>query len=155
MYIEQIGEDEYTRLINRGVKEVRIEDEYRYDKYIYHLVNGKSEAVLMLCKYCYGLMPVIKQCGSRIFIGSGRSIDIIEQSTLHQCCHHDFYSPLYDMLIESERVIAVMEIEIIVFDSLGNIVTIHRIDDIIVDYSILDSKIIVSTFEGYSFEITI
>lgn len=155
MYIEQIDEEEYIKLLDRGIKEIRFEDEYRYDKYIYHIMNDETETVLTIYKYCYGLKPVIKPCGNRVFIGSGCSVDIIEQSTLQHCCHHDFCSPVYDLLIESERVIAVMEIDIIVFDSLGNIVAAHHLDDIIVSYSILDSKIIVSTFEGYSLEITI
>ena len=153
MLIEQIDEVKYTRLISRGINEFHFEDEFRSDKYFYHIRDGETEAVLMICKHCFGLMPVIKLCGNSIYVGSGRSIDIIDRSTLRHCGHYEFCSPVFDLLVESERVIAVTEIDVVVFDSTGYIEATHRINEIIVDYSIRDSKIFISTFDGHSLEI--
>lgn len=153
MLAERIDEVEYKRFIDRGINELRFEDEYRSDKYFYHIRDGETETVLIICKHCFGLMPVIKLCGNSIYVGSGRSIDIIDRSTLRHCGHYEFCSPVFDLLIDSERVIAVTEIEVVVFDSLGNIETTHPINDIIVGYGIRDFKMFISTFEGRSLEI--
>ena len=153
MHIKHIDKAEYTRLIKQGIIELRFMEEYHNDAYFYHLMNGKHEVVFAVYKNRDGLMPVIKLCGSRVYVGYGFSIDIIEQSTLQNCGHHSFCSPVYDLLIESERVIAVTELSIVLFDSFGNIVSIHEFNDIITGYKIHNSRLFISTFDGNSYEI--
>lgn len=155
MTIQQISEDEYTRMKDQGIMDHQLADDYSNDVYFYHIVDQNKEVVLGIYKNNDGLRPVIRICGNKVYVGYGHCVDIIEQSTVHRCGHHIFDSLVYDLLVVSERIIAVLELDVVLFDAYGDILATYNMSDIVASYRICDNLLLVSTVDGKTFSTSV
>ena len=119
------------------------------------MMDKRLEAVLCIYKNNDGLMPVIKVCGNKIYVGYGHCVDINEQSTLQNYGHHMLDSLVYDLLVASEQIIAILELDIVLFNSSGDILTKYNMNDIVVSYRICGNQLLVSTADGKELNIKI
>lgn len=148
MIIQGINEDEYVSCVNQGITSLHYAEEYSNDKYFYCLMNHTEKAVVAICKNKDGLMPVVKECDSHIYVGYGHCIDIIKKETFLQHNHHVFDSLVYDLLVVPGRVIAILELDAVLFDASGGIAKIHQLSDIVTSYRVQYDQVQIATADG-------
>lgn len=117
---------------------------------IYAFENGICG--ILVQDFRSGVKPSILEYGDRIWVGTNFCIACFDPG-LNKLKDIAVSAPVYSFLCseESDRIIAVCEIDVFCFDAAGNTLWHKPLNDIVCEYSLQGSRFICTLFEGGSF----